>query len=87
MQNDLVKITGALMRGLAEESEKLRNKITTAKTRYKKDYYKKKLKKNNLKLMDVLTTMEKISRVQDKITQEDNKKDVQDKIQENKADS
>ena len=77
MQDDLTKVTGALMKGLMESSQDYRKKIEGAKTPFKKEYYKKKLKKNNIKLMNVLSTMERLGRVQDKIDQEDNNEDVQ----------
>ena len=87
MQNDLTKVAGALMRGLMDASQDYRKKIEEAKTPFKKEYYKKKLKKNNIKLMNVLTTMERLGRVQGKINQEDNNKDVRSQISEDEVKS
>lgn len=78
MDNDLIKYTSALLKGLMLNSQDYRGKIETAKTSTKKEYYKKKLKKNNLKLMEVLTTMERLSRLQDKKDLEDNNENETD---------
>lgn len=55
--NDLVQ--GEVQR-LMSTSKEYRNKIDNAKTKTKKNWYLKKLKKNNAKLMNVLIALEKV---------------------------
>lgn len=55
--NDLVQ--GEVQRLMATSKE-YRNKIDNAKTKTKKNWYLKKLKKNNAKLMNVLIALEKV---------------------------
>ena len=54
-------IRGELQR-LMLYSKELRDKIESAKTKTKKDLYSKKLKKNNLKLMNIMVALEKIQK-------------------------
>ena len=43
-------------------SKELRDKIESAKTKTKKDLYQKKLKKNNLKLMNIIVALDRMKK-------------------------
>ena len=48
------------LRRLMENALNIKKKIDTAKTDYKKNYYGKKLKKNNMEALQVLTAIERV---------------------------
>ncbi len=48
------------LRRYMENALKMKKKIDTAKTNYKKIYYSKKLKKNNMEALKVLTAIERV---------------------------
>ncbi len=54
------------LRRLMENALKIKKKIDTAKTDYKKNYYGKKLKKNNMEALKVLTAIERVKPKDDK---------------------
>lgn len=49
------------LKELAVEGVALKQKIQTAKTKFKKDYYKKKVKQNSMKAAQLLVELEQIS--------------------------
>lgn len=51
-----------------ETALEYKNKINEAKTSYKKKYFGKKLKKNNLQAMKILTAIERMSKIKDEQT-------------------
>lgn len=57
--DDLIK---SELKRLMLISTELRDKIKSAKTKPKKDIYTKKLKKNNLKLMNIMIALEKLKK-------------------------
>ena len=54
------------LRRLMENALTIKKKIDTAKTDYKKSYYSKKLKKNNMEALKVLTAIERVKSKNDK---------------------
>ena len=59
-QPSLVDIVRAEITELRDTSLKYRKLIDTAKTKYKKQYYTKKLAKNNKKLMEMLVALDRL---------------------------
>lgn len=59
-QPTLADIVRAEIASLRDTSLQYRKIIDTAKTNYKKQYYMKKLKKNNKKLMEMLIALDRL---------------------------
>lgn len=57
---------------LVKVSKNLQDKINNAKTKAKKDYYLKKLKKNNTILMDMLLRLDAMTKKEEQNEQEEN---------------
>lgn len=54
------------LRRLMENALEMKKKVDTAKTDYKKSYFSKKLKKNNMEALKVLTAIERVRPKDDK---------------------
>lgn len=56
----MIDVVAAELNELQSDSLKFRTAIDEAKTKAKKDYFKKKLKKNNKRMMNMLVAFEKL---------------------------
>lgn len=59
-QPRLIDVVAAELHDLQNESMNFRKKIDEAKTQVKRQYYKKKLRKNNKRMMNMLVAFEKL---------------------------
>jgi hypothetical protein len=70
---------GALMQQYLAKAVEYKHKIDTAKTDYKKRFYTKKLEKNNMEALEVLSLMESVKSKIAKLSDLDNKTGEPDK--------